>query len=364
MFAGTNSAMTDNPARTVALASEYEVPRIIVGAWQLSQGHNVKGPNKHDVFDAFAKMVDAGLTAFDCADIYTGVEELLGEFLRARGAGGAPDQSPIRIHTKFVPDRDALPKITKRYTERIIDRSLRRLGVERLDLVQFGWWNYEVSGYVETATWLQDLARSGKIAHVGVTNFDSIRLREIVDAGVEVVSHQVQYSLLDHRPAGNMADCCREHGIHMLCYGTLAGGFMSARWLGAGDPGTDLPNRSLTKYKLIIDECGGWTAFQDLLRSINGIATKHNVSTSAVATRYVLDRPHVGAAIVGARGDTHLRDHLQTLDLELDSEDSSRLAELASHSRLAGDVYELERRPESAHAAIMRYNLNREATDN
>ncbi len=204
----------------------------------------------------------------------------------------------------------------------------------------------------------------GKVAHIGVTNFDTIRLREIVDAGVEVVSHQVQYSLLDNRPAGDMAACCREHGIHLLCYGTLAGGFMSDRWLGVGDPGTDLPNRSLTKYKLIIDECGGWTAFQELLRSLHEIATKHNVSMSTVATRYVLDRPHVGAAIVGARNDKYLQDHLQTLDLELDSEDSSRLAELASRSRLAGDVYELERQPESAHAAIMRYNLNREATDN
>ena len=223
MFADTNSAMTDNPARTVALAPEYEVPRIIVGAWQLSHGHNVEGPNKPDVLEAFARMVDAGLTAFDCADIYTGVEELLGDFLRARGAG-APEHPPIRIHTKFVPDRDALPKITKRYTERIIDRSLRRLGVERLDLVQFGWWDYDMPRYVETATWLQDLIHSGKIAHVGVTNFDSIRLREIVDAGVEVVSHQVQYSLLDNRPSGDMADCCREHGIHLLCYGTLAGG--------------------------------------------------------------------------------------------------------------------------------------------
>ncbi len=136
MFAGTDSAMTEIPSRNVALAPEYEIPRIIVGAWQLSDGHNVERPVKDDVLDAFTKMADAGLTAFDCADIYTGVEELIGEFLRAHRSGGAPGQSPIRIHTKFVPDRDALPKITKRYTERIIDRSLRRLGVERLDLVQ------------------------------------------------------------------------------------------------------------------------------------------------------------------------------------------------------------------------------------
>ncbi len=320
-------------------------------------------PNKDDVLDAFARIADAGLTAFDCADIYTGVEELLGEFLRARRFG-AREQSQIRVHTKFVPDREALPQITKRYTEGIIDRSLRRLGVEQLDLVQFGWWDYEVPGYVETAVWLQDLARSGKIAYIGLTNFDTTRLRQIVDAGVQLVSHQVQYSLLDTRPSGNMAAFCREQGIHLLCYGTLAGGFMSARWLGVGDPGTDLPNRSLTKYKLIIDECGGWTAFQDLLRSLHEIATKHDINIGTVATRFVLDRPQVGAAIVGARNDTHLMDNLRTLDLELDNEDSSRLAKLATRNRLRGDVYGLERQPEGVHAAVMRYNLNREATDN
>ena len=363
-MADTDSAMTETLSRTVALAPDYEIPRIILGAWQLSEGHNVERPNKDDVLDAFTKMADAGLTTFDCADIYTGVEELLGEFLRARRSGGVSGQSPIRIHTKFVPDRDALPNITKRYTEAIIDRSLRRLGVERLDLVQFGWWDYEVPGYVETATWLHDLAREGKIAHIGLTNFDTIRLGEIVDADVRVVSHQVQYSLLDRRPAGDLADLCRTHGIHLLCYGTLAGGFMSARWLGVGDPGMDLPNRSLTKYKLIIDEGGGWTAFQQLLCSLQEIATKHDVGIGNVATRYVLDRPRVAAAIVGARDDTHLQDNLRTLELELEHEDSSRLAEMASRHRLAGDIYELERQPESVHAAIMRYNLNREASDN
>ena len=97
MFAGTNSAMTETPSRTVALAPEYAVPRIIVGAWQLSEGHNVARLNQRDVLDAFARMADAGLTAFDCADIYTGVEELLGEFLRRHRSGGAPEQSPSRI---------------------------------------------------------------------------------------------------------------------------------------------------------------------------------------------------------------------------------------------------------------------------
>ena len=345
-------------------APEYAIARIIVGAWQFSAGHNVDPTTTEDALDTLASFAEAGFSTFDCADIYTGVEELLGEFLRRYGARvTAGGHAPIRIHTKFVPDRDALPHMSRAYTERIIDRSLRRLGVEQLDLVQYSWWDYDVPGYIDTGFWLHDLQEAGKIRHIGVTNFDVPRLREIVDAGVPVLSHQVQYSLLDHRPEGGLVEFCRERGIHLLCYGTLAGGFLSSRWLDKPEPTGVLPNRSLTKYKLMIDEFGGWETFQELLRTMDTVATKHDVSIGNVATRYVLDRAQVAAAIVGARNREHLRDNLRTLTLELDEEDTSRLRELSVHRSQRGDVFALEREPNGAHGSIMRYNLNREGTD-
>ena len=244
------------------------------------------------------------------------------------------------------------------------DRSLRRLGVERLDLVQFGWWDYDVPRYVETACWLHELMLAGKIHQLGATNFDVPRLTELVDAGVPIVTHQVQYSLLDHRVDRGMVELCRERKIHLLCYGTLAGGFLSGKWLGLPEPRAALPNRSLTKYKLIIDEFGGWTAFQELLGVVHDIAAKHAVSIGNVATRYVLDRPQVGAMIVGARSGEHFRDILSTLGLALDEDDTSTLRGLTAHRGPAGDVYSLEREADGVHAAIMRYNLNRSAPDN
>ena len=362
MFAGIENAMSDHAPSTLQLNPEYEIPRIVVGAWQFSEGHHVEAFAQEDALATFGILADAGLTTFDCADIYTGVERLLGEFVRSRREDH-PDSPPIRVHTKFVPDRDTLPHISKAHTQAIIDRSLSRLGVERLDLVQFGWWDYDVPRYVETAVWLQELADAGKIRYIGATNFDVPRLREIVEAGVSVATHQVQYSLLDHRAENGMVAFCRERGIHLLCYGTLAGGFLSARWLGAPEPDADLPNRSLTKYRLVIQECGGWDAFQALLRAANNIATKHRVSIGSVASRYVLQRPQVGAAIVGARSSAYVQDHLRTLAFRLDAEDISMLHDLAASHGLQGDVYTMERQPTSAHAAIMRYNLNRSAPE-
>ena len=339
--------------------NEFEVPSIIVGAWQLSAGHNIETSSTDEAIDTFSKCADAGLTSFDCADIYTGVEELLGEFLRRYSRhGDSENRKRIRIHTKFVPDRDVLPRISKDYVERIIDRSLARLGVGQLDLVQFAWWDYTVPGYVETALWQQELQSEGKIRNIGVTNFDVPRLREIVGAGVPIVSHQVQYSLLDHRPENAMAGFCRDNGIQMLCYGTLAGGFLTDRWLGVPEPREELANRSLVKYKLMIDEFGGWSDYQELLRLLGESARAHDVSIGNVATRYALEMPQVSAAIVGTRSTEHLNDNLRVLSLQIDRQDIDRLRKFAVPRSARGDVYELERVPESRHAAIMRYNLN------
>lgn len=347
--------------QTVRITGDYQIPRVIVGAWQFSAGHNVDSASVDDALETMAAFADAGLSTFDCADIYTGVEELLGKFLNRRLLDPDAKNLPqVRIHTKFVPDRDALRQISKAYTQRIVDRSLRRLGVEQLDLVQFAWWDYMVPGYVETACWLQELQQAGKIRHLGVTNLDVPRLGEIVDAGVPVVSHQVQYSLLDHRPEHGLVDFCRERDIALLCYGTVAGGFISERWLGKSEPTERFENRSLTKYKLMIDEFGGWEAFQELLQSLHDIANKHSVNIATVATLYVLQRPQVAAAIVGARSTKHLQDNLSTISLELDENDISRLREFAVPRSPEGDVYALEREPDSTHASIMRYNLNRE----
>ncbi len=122
--------------------------------------------------------------------------------------------------------------------------------------------------YVETAFELDRLRRAGKIARLGVTNFDTPRLSELVEAGLSIAAHQLQYSVVDGRPATSMIELCRTHDIAVLCYGTVCGGFLSERWLGCPEPPSSQDNRSLTKYKLIIDDFGGWGLFQELLAQL------------------------------------------------------------------------------------------------
>jgi aryl-alcohol dehydrogenase-like predicted oxidoreductase len=170
---------------------------------------------------------------------------------------------------------------------------------------------------------------------------------------------QVQYSLLDTRPEHALVALGRATNVKLLCYGTVAGGFLSKRWLGTPEPQGPFANRSLTKYKLIIDDFGGWPLFQELLAACHQIGEKHGVSLTAVVTRWVLDRPQVAGAIVGARYAEHLEDNLGVFRFSLDEEDRAAIDEiLARRTGPEGDTFTLERDREGRHGRIMHYNLN------
>ncbi len=340
------------------LAPGCEIPRIVNGCWQLAADHRPGERDDGEVIARLTRLAELGLTAFDCADIYTGVEAWLGAFRRAWIAGGR-DPGALRFHTKLVPDRSTLGEVDAADVERIVARSRRRLGVERLDLVQLHWWDFSVPGWVETAGWLDELRRRGWIDRLGVANFDAAHLAPITGAGVEVVSNQVQYSLLDRRPERGTAGTCRRHGIGLLTYGALAGGFLTDRWLGRPDPGFEPGNRSLVKYRLIIDELGGWDAFQRLLETLDRVARKHRASIAAVAIRWVLDRPGVVAVILGVASAGRAEESLRAFGLALDAEDRERIdALLAELPGPPGDVYSVERVAGGRHAAIMKTDLN------
>ncbi len=344
----------------ISLSPGYEISRVIRGGWQLSASHS-QSVSEDPVSDMIA-FADAGITTFDCADIYTGVEDAIGAFRDTYlGLKGAEALARIRVHTKFVPDLAVLPRIDKAYVTNVIDTSLRRLRMERLDIVQFHWWNIDVPRWIETALWLEDLRREGKLLRIGGTNFDTSQVMAMRDAGVPVSSMQVQYSLLDRRPEKTLITAARENGIAIFCYGTVAGGFLGERWLGQPEPKAPFENRSLVKYKLIIDEFGGWDLFQELLRVLEGIARHHDTDIATVASAAVLARPGVSAVIVGARNRAHLASNLRIASLELAPQDLQAInAVLARSHEIQGDVYALERDTTGRHGSIMKYNLNSE----
>lgn len=344
------------------LFPEYTISNIIMGGWQLAGGH---GPiNRKIALQNMAAFVREGITTFDCADIYTGVEQLFGEFLQEyKSSFVSGTLPPVQIHTKYVPDLNDLPRLTKDYTESIIDRSLMRLGVERLDLVQFHWWDYEIPGCVDTALHLLELQKAGKIRYIGATNFDTPHLQELMAAGIQIISNQVQYSVLDHRAEGDMQALARIQKFGLLCYGTIAGGFLSERWLGILMPPESFENRSLTKYSLIIEEFGGFELFQRLMAALKEIADKHDVRIAEVAARYILQKPAVAGVIIGARNTKHLERIKKINSFKLTRGDLKKIRTIVDQSQgPKGPVFGLERDRSGPHGRIMKYNLSKPKT--
>ncbi len=339
------------------LAPGYSVSRLIHGGWQFSAGHRLGGPELDHALDVLTASAELGVTTFDCADIYTGVEELFGRFLRRWRSTSVA--APIQVHTKFVPDASDLGRVDRRYVERIVDRSLGRLGVETLDLVQFYWWRDEIPGMEEAARSLAELRAAGKIRHLAATNFDVEHLRRIADAGVTLVADQVQYSALDRRAGRGLAEYAGRVGISLLCFGALAGGFLTDRWAGRPPPARP-ESRSLVKYRLIIDEFGGWGPYQELLGELEAIGSELGVTAAAVALRFVLEQPSVGAVIVGATRSGQMERNADAFGFPWTEAASERIrARLAEARGPEGPVFGLERDRTGRHGRIMRYDLGR-----
>ena len=339
-----------NPAR-VELAPGYSIARVINGCWQLSPDHGGGPESGKTVLRRFAELVDHGFTTFDCADIYTGTEELLGKFRRTLAS---PDT--IQIHTKFVPNKRSLADLDDRKIDASIDRSLRNIGVERLDLVQFHWWDYAVAGLHRIYERLLHAQSIGKIRLLGVTNFNTDKLQDLLDVNTSIVSMQAQYSLLDRRPERRMTECCAQRDVALLPYGVLAGGFLSDKYLGR--QASNSGNRSLQKYRLIIDDAGGWDVLQRLLAVLADIARKHGTGIDVIAARWVLDRPAVAAIILGIGNRSRAKENLALGRIQLHEVDRDRIAErLKSQTMPQGDPYDLERDASTIHSKIIRTNL-------
>ena len=155
-----------------------------------------------------------------------------------------------------------------------------------------------------------------------------------------------------------MTALCSEIRTRMLWYGTLEGGFLSDAWLGCPAPDGALVNRSLLKYRLIIEEFGGWQLFQTLLEAIWRVADRLGASLSNVASRYVLDLPMAAGVIVGARHAGHLDDILQVGTLRVTDADRAEIAGvLAYRIGPEREANALERDRTGRHGSIMKYHL-------
>ena len=315
------------------LAPGLEISRVVTGLWQIADmERDGRTIDLDAAARAMAPYIDAGFTSFDMADHYGSAEIIAG---RCRALG---DPSRLQLFTKWVPKPGPVSAADVRAA---IERSLERLQMPAIDLLQFHAWNYADPSWLDALFHLQDLKREGLIRQIGLTNVDAAHLRVVLASGIEVVSNQVSCSLIDRRAAGRLAAVCTEFGVGLLAYGTVCGGWLSEKWLGKDEPAWETEGTwSQMKYGRFIREAGGWAALQRVLRAAKDVAARHDVSLTNVATRFIMEQPGVAAVIVGARlGErAHIDDNQRLCSFQLTSDDRAHLeAAIATLTPIPGD---------------------------
>lgn len=327
---------------TYRLAEGLEISRAITGLWQIAdmeRDGNTLDPISTSLFmEAYAQ---SGLFTFDMADHY-GSAEIIAGYFKAHSAFS----KEAKLLTKWVPKPGPVSREDVRAA--VIQRC-ERLQTNTVDLLQYHAWSFSNPYWLDTLLYLQELKEEGLIGALGTTNFDTAHLRIAKSSGIDLISNQISFSVIDQRGSGRMADYCADNGIAILAYGTLCGGFLSQKWLTKPEPSdAALSNWSLMKYKRFIDTAGGWSKFQEVLQILNQVGQECDRSLSTIASKYQLGQKAVGAVIIGARlgQNAHIEDAASLFTFELSSDQKSRIADvLSTLAPIPGDCGDEYRKP-------------------
>lgn len=317
------------------LGNSLSISRALTGLWQIADlERDGRALDATAAAESMDRYVAAGFTTFDMADHYGSAELIAGAY-RTRFSA----TSEIECCTKWVPKPGPVSREDVRLA---VERAVERTGGKPIDLMQFHTWTYADPSWLDALFFLQELKTSGLIRNLGVTNFDTAHLRIAVASGIEIVSNQVSFSLLDQRAAGPLSAYCLEHGIRILAYGTVAGGWLTERWLGVPEPDReDFGTWSQWKYRRFMREAGGWSVLQRILQTLAPIARRHRVSVANVASRYILEQPAVAGVILGARLgiSEHVDENLGLFTFALTPKERAEIAALLATIRaIPGDT--------------------------
>jgi aryl-alcohol dehydrogenase-like predicted oxidoreductase/enamine deaminase RidA (YjgF/YER057c/UK114 family) len=324
------------------LAPDLKISRILTGLWQVADlERQGKTLDLDEAAKALIPYIEAGLTTFDMADHYGSAELIVGRLHKKY----VPKES-VQLLTKWVPTPG---KLTKEDVKKAVQLSLKRMQLETLDLLQYHAWNYADPAWLDQLFWLEELREEGLIKHLGLTNFDTVHIKMVVESGIKIVSNQVCFSLLDQRAKQGMLALCAEKGIKLLAFGTVAGGFLSEKWLKKPEPQINtLATWSEMKYKRFIDQTGNWQNFQLLLQTLSEIAKNKSISIANIASRYILEQNGIGGVIIGARlgKSEHIKSNLNIFDMDLSTAEQLQIeTALKQLNPIAGDCGDEYRKP-------------------
>ncbi len=277
------------------------------------------------------RFVEAGGNLVDTADVYSkGVsEEIIGRWLA--GHPQARDQVVLATKGRFAmgPGPNDVGT-SRRHLTAALDASLRRLGVDNVDLYQLHAWD-PVTPLEETLTVLDDAVRAGKTRYVGLSNFTGWQLQRAVDTADRLgltrpVTLQPQYNLLVREVEWEIVPACVANGLGILPWSPLGGGWLTGKYgaderpSGATRLGED-PDRGVEAYDRRSRSERTWA----VIDSVRSVAAGRGVSMSQAALAWLVDRPAMTSVILGARTVEQLDDNLGAAGLHLSAAETESL---------------------------------------
>ena len=310
--------------------SDLELSALGLGTWAIGgRGPTAWGPQDDaDSIATIRRAVELGWTWVDTAPVYGlgHAERVVGRALR-----GLPDGDRPLVFTKvgliWGWRKRVRHCLEPRSLRREVEASLKRLGVERLDLVQIHWPALPKGAPSPglEAAWeaLVALQDAGKVRHLGVSNFSSEELRRVGRIAT-VVSNQPPYSLLMREVESDPLPHCREEGIGVLAYSPLQNGLLTEKasrsWVAS------LPESDWRRTKAPCFREPLLGPALELVEVLRGVAADHGCTVQEVALAWVLREPVVTAAIVGGRRPEQLDGVVRAPELELSEEELCRIA--------------------------------------
>lgn len=309
---------------------------VIVSTYALGTmtfGAEADESTSHAILDDY---VAAGGNFIDTADVYSAgaSEEIIGRWL-----GVHPKQrEQVVIATKGRFSMGAGPNdlgTSRRHLHHALDASLRRLGIEQIDLYQMHAWD-ALTPLEETLRFLDDAVRAGKIAYYGFSNFLGWQLTKAVHVALAhsfaaPVTLQPQYSLLVREIESEIVPASLDAKIGLLPWSPLAGGWLTGKYRRNTNPtgATRLgenPERGMEAWKPRNEQERTWK----VLESVEEIAKSRGINQAQVSLAWLEAQPAVTSVILGARSTAQLADNLGAVIVELTSAELKRLDEVSA----------------------------------
>jgi aryl-alcohol dehydrogenase (NADP+) len=277
------------------------------------------------------RFIDAGGILIDTADVYSAglSEQIIGRWLAARS--GAREHIVLATKGRFpMGDGPNDVGLSRRHLGSALDASLRRLGVDSVDLYQLHAYD-PYTPLEETLRFLHDAISAGKVQYAGLSNFTGWQLQKTVDLAEHLglarpITLQPQYNLLVREIEWELVPASLSTGLGLLPWSPLGGGWLTGKYskqerpTGATRLGEN-PDRGVEAYDRRSSRQRTW----DVVEAVREIADERGISMAQVALAWLLDRPAVSSVILGARTVAQLEDNLGTADLHLTADETARL---------------------------------------